>query len=292
MGRLIRAITADGAILAAALDSTDLVARAEQIHKTSAVVTAAVGRMLTAASMMGASLKQEGGSVTLRIAGGGPAGPILAVSDSAGNARVTVTNPVVELPLNGKGKLDVAGAIGRNGTLSVVRDSGFGEPQTGFTPIVTGEIGDDLASYFALSEQIPTVCALGVLVAPELTVRAAGGYLLQLLPGAGDDTISRIEGNLSQIPSVTSMLDGGTTPLQILRRALDGFELEVLEEREVGYVCGCSRERVSRVLASLGAEELERLANEQETTTVECHFCENRYEFGAGELRELAQRPK
>lgn len=292
MGALIRAVTADGAVLATALDSTDMVFAAEQIHRTSAVVTAAAGRMLTAASMMGAALKHEGGSVTLRIAGGGPAGAILAVGDAAGNARVTVANPVVELPLNDSGKLDVGGAVGRDGTLSVVRDDGFGRPQTGFTPIVTGEIGDDLASYFALSEQIPTVCALGVLVAPDLTVAAAGGYLLQLLPGAGDDVIARIENNLSGLPAVTAMVGGGMTPSKILERVLDGFSLQILEERTVSYRCNCSRRRVRRVLAGLGCEELMRLAAEQQTTTVECHFCEKRYDFSSGMLSEMAKGHK
>jgi molecular chaperone Hsp33 len=242
--------------------------------------------------MMGASLKNDGGSVTLRIAGGGPAGSVLAVGDAQGNARVTVANPVVELPLNDRGKLDVGGAVGRQGTLSVVRDHGFGQPQTGFTPIVTGEIGDDLASYFALSEQIPTVCALGVLVAPDLTVAAAGGYLLQLLPGAGDDTIARIERNLPETPAVTAMTGGAMTPAEMLSRVLGGFSLQVLEERRVLYRCNCSRARVLRVLAGLGRRELERLAGERETTEVECHFCDKRYHFSADVLLGLAGEQK
>ena len=177
----MRAITTDGAILATVLDSTDMCSRAEQVHKSSATVTAAMGRLMTAASMMGAALKGDNVSVTLRINGGGPAGTIIAVADAFGNARVSVTNPIVELPLNEKGKLDVGGAVGTDGYLSVIRDNGSGEPQTGYSQIVTGEIGDDLTYFFANSEQIPTVCALGVLVAPDLTVAASGGYLLQPL---------------------------------------------------------------------------------------------------------------
>lgn len=288
MGKLIRAITSDGAVLCAAVDSTDLAARAEQIHESSAVVTAAMGRLLTAASMMGAAMKDDGDSVTLRVSGGGPVGSMIAVSDSEGNARVTVTNPVVELPLNEKGKLDVGGAVGTKGFLSVIRDRGRGtQPQTGYSPLVTGEIGDDLTYYFAKSEQVPTVCALGVLVSPNLTVRAAGGYLLQLLPGADDETIDRIEKNIAEIPAVSSMISEGLSPTEILSRALDGFELEVIEERDVSYRCDCSRERVERVLLSLGAEELSKLADEQPVTNVACHFCEKSYDFSSRELREL-----
>ena len=198
-----------------------------------------------------------------------------------------MTNPIVELPLNSKGKLDVGGAVGTDGYLSVIRDNGSGEPQTGYSQIVTGEIGDDLTYFFANSEQIPTVCALGVLVAPDLTVAASGGYLLQLLPGADDDTISRLEAAMPNVPAVSSMVNEGLTGRQILDKALSGFEYEVMEEREVVYRCDCSRERVEKVLISLGADELEKLASEQETTTVECHFCEKKYDFSSEQIRLL-----
>ena len=293
MGKLIRAITTDGAVLAAAVDTTDLVARAERIHKSSAVVTAAMGRLMTAASMMGAAMKNEGDSITLRVAGGGPAGSIIAVSDSDGNARVTVTNPIVELPLNEKGKLDVGGAVGRDGLLSVIRDYGSStEPQTGYCPLVTGEIGDDLAEYFASSEQVPSVCALGVLVNPALDVAAAGGYLLQLLPGADDETIARIEKSIAEIPPVSSMIRDGMTPQQVLSAALSGFEIEIIEEHDIEYRCNCSRERVERVLISLGQSELNKLASEQEVTNVACHFCEKSYDFTAEQLKKLAEMSK
>ncbi len=287
MAKLVRAITRDGAVLATALDSTDMVGRAEQIHHSSATVTAAMGRLLTAASMMGAALKNDRDTITLRIAGGGPAGSVIAVSDAFGNARVTVGNPLADLPLNEKGKLDVGGIIGRDGYLSVVRDSGTGEPQTGYSPIVSGEIGEDLTYFFANSEQIPTVCALGVLVAPDLTAAAAGGYLLQLLPGADEETITQIEKNLPGLAPVSTMVHDGISPLGMLQQALSGFELEVIEEREVFYRCDCSRERVERVLLSLGREELEKLAREQEITEVACHFCEKRYTFTQEQLRAL-----
>lgn len=292
MGKLLRAITTDGAILATVLDSTDMCSRAEQVHKSSATVTAAMGRLMTAASMMGAALKGDNDSVTLRINGGGPAGTIIAVADAFGNARVSVTNPIVELPLNEKGKLDVGGAVGTDGYLSVIRDNGSGEPQTGYSQIVTGEIGDDLTYFFANSEQIPTVCALGVLVAPDLTVAASGGYLLQLLPGADDDTINRLEAAMPNVPAVSSMVNEGLTGRQILDKALCGFEYEVMEEREVVYRCDCSRERVEKVLISLGADELEKLAAEQETTTVECHFCEKKYDFSSQQIRLLLKNSR
>lgn len=278
MGRLMRAITTDGAILATVLNSTDMCNRAEQIHQSSATVTAAMGRLMTAASMMGAALKGDDDTITLRINGGGPVGTIIAVSDAYGNAKVSVTNPIVELPLNAKGKLDVGGAVGTEGYLSVIRDHGDGEPQTGYSEIVSGEIGDDLTYFFANSEQIPTVCSLGVLVAPELNVAAAGGYLLQLLPGADDETIDKLEAAMPNVPAVSTMVNDGLSGREILDKALAGFEYEIIEERDVEYRCDCSQERVEKVLISLGAEELEKLAAEQEKTTVECHFCEKKYE--------------
>lgn len=287
MGRLMRAITTDGAVLATVLNSTDMCARAEQVHESSAVVTAAMGRLMTAASMMGAALKGDDDTITLRINGGGPAGTVIAVSDAYGNAKVSVTNPIVELPLNSKGKLDVGGAVGRDGYLSVIRDHGDGEPQTGYSEIVSGEIGEDLTYFFANSEQIPTVCSLGVLVAPDLSVAAAGGYLLQLLPGADDETIEKLEAAMPKVPAVSSMVNDGLSGREILDKALEGFEYEVIEERDVEYRCDCSRERVEKVLISLGAEELEKLASEQEKTTVECHFCEKKYDFSSEQVRKL-----
>ena len=289
MGKLLRAITTDGAILATMLESTDMCNRAEQIHQSSATVTAAIGRLMTEASMMGAALKNDTDTITLRISGKGPAGAVIAVADAYGNARVSVANPVVELPLNDKGKLDVGGAIGTDGFLSVIRDSGTGEPQTGYSPIVTGEIGDDLTYFFANSEQVPTVCALGVLVAPNLSVQAAGGYLLQLLPGAGEDTIEQLEKTLPTVPAVSAMIDDGLSGRDILDRALAGFEYEIIEEREVVYRCDCTRERVERVLLSLGRDELQHLAEEQDITNVECHFCEKSYAFTAQQLLSLAK---
>lgn len=292
MGKLLRAITTDGAILATVLNSTDMCARAEQVHQSSATVTAAMGRLMTGASMMGAALKNDDDTITLRISGKGPAGAVTAVADAFGNAKVSVANPIVEIPLNSKGKLDVGGAVGKDGFLSVIRDSGEGEPQTGYSPIVTGEIGDDLTYFFANSEQIPTVCALGVLVAPDLSVAAAGGYLLQLLPGADDETIEKLEKVMPKVPAISTMVNDGLSNRDILDRALEGFEYEVIEERDVFYRCDCSHERVERVLISLGEDELKKLISEQETTTVECHFCEKKYDFSAKEIETLIKKAK
>jgi len=292
MGKLLRAITTDGSILATVLNSTDMCARAEQVHQSSATITAAMGRLMTAASMMGAALKNDTDTITLRINGKGPAGSVIAVADAFGNAKVSVTNPIVELPLNAKGKLDVGGAIGTDGYLSVIRDSGVGEPQTGYSPIVSGEIGDDITYFFANSEQVPTVCSLGVLVAPDLTAAAGGGYLLQLLPGADDETIDKLEASMPNVPAISTMINDGLSNREILDKALAGFEYEVIEEREVFYRCDCSVERVEKVLISLGYDELIRLSKEQKVTTVECHFCEKKYDFSDEEIAKLAEKSR
>ena len=288
MGQLIRCITSDGMIAATALDSTDIVARAEQIHTTSAVVTAALGRVLTATSIMGCALKGEDQSVTLRVKGDGPVGTLLAVSDAMGNVRGYAANPVVELPLNAKGKLDVGGAVGK-GMLFVTKDLGLKEPYNGAVDLVSGEIAEDIAYYSGVSEQIPTVCALGVLVNPDLTVRAAGGYLLQLLPAAGEDTIERLEKSIEGVLPVTVMLEQGVRPLEILQKVLHLFEVEVLDESRPAYVCNCSEDRVKKALLSMGRDELERLAKEQEQTEVRCQFCERTYTYSREELERMAK---
>lgn len=273
--------------MATAVDSTDIVNRAEQIHSTSAVVTAALGRLLTAASMMGNMLKGKDDSLTLKLAGGGPSGTVLAVSDSSGNVRGYAANPVVELPLNSKGKLDVAGAVGREGNLYVLKDLGMKEPYSGSVPLVSGEIAEDITAYYALSEQTPSVCALGVLVAPDLSVMAAGGYLIQLLPGADDKAIADLEESIGDIPAVTTLLSGGTDIEAILRRALRKFPVEVLYEQEVEYLCSCSAGRVERALISLGKEELTSMSEEMDDIEVKCQFCDRVYHFTPEEILHL-----
>ncbi len=287
MARLTRALSADGSVMAMAIDSTDIVGRIEQIHETSAVVTAATGRLATAASMMGCLLKGEGDTLTLRLNGGGPVGSIIAVADSKGNVKAYPANPVVELPLNQKGKLDVAGAVGTDGYLSVIRDLGLKEPYVGQTPIVSGEIAEDITHYYVVSEQVPTVCALGVLVNPDLTVRAAGGFLVQLLPFAEEKAIEAIEQNINGIRPVSAMIDEGMTPPEICKLLLSGLGPEILEERMPAYRCDCSKQRVERALLSMGREQLEELINEDHGTEVCCHFCEKKYCYTEDELRQL-----
>ncbi len=287
MGKLIRAISADGGVVAYAIDSTDIAARAEQIHTTSAVVTAALGRLLTAASMMGAMLKGENNSLTLRLAGDGPAGSVIAVSDSDGNVRGYATNPIVEIPLNAKGKLDVAGAVGTNGTLFVIKDLGLKEPYIGQVPIISGEIAEDITGYYASSEQTPTVCALGVLVSPDLTVQCAGGFIVQLLPGADEASITALEHNLEGLDSVTKMLARGMTPTDICIRVLDGFEPQILDSREVAYKCSCSKQRYGKALAAIGRDDLIEIIEQDKQAEVICHFCNKKYEFGEQELTSI-----
>ena len=289
MGKLVRCISVDGTLTAMAINSTDIVNEAERIHKTSAVVSAALGRLLTAASLMGSTLKGEEDSLTLKINGKGPAGTVMAVSDSAGNVRGYVQNSVVELPLNKEGKLDVSGAIGKDGYVTVIKDLGLKEPYIGQTPIVTGEIAEDITSYFAVSEQTPTVCALGVLVDRDLSIKAAGGLIIQLLPTAMEDTIEKVERSIEGLEPITTLIDRGMTPEEICRHALREFELEVLDTAEPVYRCNCSKKRVEKALLSAGRDELLSMA-EDEKTEVCCRFCDKKYVFTPSELKKLAEK--
>lgn len=290
MGKLYRAISADGSAFAEVLDAKDIVSEIERIHKTSAVVTAGLGRLSIAASLMGYMLKGEGDTVTLRVDGGGPAGQLVAVADSWGNVKSCVNNPVVEIPLNAQGKLDVGGAVGTDGTLSVVKDLGLKEPYVGVIPLVSGEIAEDIASYYATSEQVPTVCSLGVLVNPDLTVKAAGGFLVQLLPFADEKVIDTLEKNVAAMPPVSAMLDEGRTPEEIANMLLAGLEPNILDTAEPVYGCDCSRERTEKVLISLGEKELKDMAEEGKDTTVCCHFCGKEYVFTPQELLSLIKK--
>jgi len=287
--QLIRAITKDGLVKAVAVSTRGLTERARQIHKTLPVATAALGRTLAAASMMGNALKEDGSSLTLQIKGGGPLGTILAVSDNEGNVRGTVENPAVEIPLRTDGKLDVGGAVGCEGTLTVIRDLNMKEPYIGSVGLLGGEIAEDLAAYFVESEQIPTACGLGVLVDRDQSVLAAGGYLIQLLPGAGEDTISKVEGSLMAAGPVTGLLAQDDDPEALLRTALSDFKLEVLEKRPIAYRCYCSRERMERALISLGPEELKGIIDEQGKAELTCRFCDNVQHFSREELELLLQ---
>lgn len=286
MGILKRAITKDASAVSMALDAADIVSEIEKIHKTSAVVTAALGRLTIAASLMGYGLKGKDDSLSLKLDGNGPAGVLIAVSDGMGNVKSYVQNPVVEIPLNSVGKLDVAGAVGTDGTLTVSKDLGLKEPYSGTVPIVSGEIGEDIANYFVASEQVPTVCGLGVLVNPDLTVKCAGGFLVQLLPFADENCIAAIEKNVSGIKSVTDLFSK-KSPEEIALMLLDGLEPNILDSTEAVYKCDCSRERTERILAGLGNEELEKMAEEMDSIDVECHFCGKKYQFTPDEVRTL-----
>ena len=284
MDQLVRAITAGGAVKAVAVTTRELTERARNIQRSLPAATAALGRTLAAASMMGSALKEDAASLTLQIKGGGPLGTILAVSDPQGCVRGYVQNPQVDLPLRPDGKLDVGGAVGSGGTLTVIRDLGMGEPYTGSVELLSGEIAEDLAAYFAESEQVPTACALGVLVDRDQSVRAAGGYLIQLLPGAGEDVIGRVEGGVLAAGPVTALLDKDPDPAALLRTVLSDFDVEILETSPISYRCYCSRDRVERALISMGVEELEDLLAEQGGCELGCQFCDKTYTFTAGEL--------
>lgn len=285
--RIVRIIVEDAPVKAMAISGRDMVERARGIHHTWPVATAALGRTLLAASMLGSQLKDEGGSVTLRIKGGGPLGTILAVSDCGGSVRGYVQNPAVDIPRKAPGKLDVGAAVGRDGMLTLIRDMGLREPYVGSVQLLSGEIAEDLAGYFVQSEQIPTACALGVLVNPDGSVKSAGGYLIQLLPGAEEDVIDRIEAGIAQVGPVSALLDRGAGPEELLRQVLSDFTLKVVGHTPVSYRCDCSRERVSRALISMGQAELRALIEEQGGAEITCQFCDKVYNFTKEELEEL-----
>lgn len=290
--QIVRVITSDGAVMASAITGKELVEQARQIHKTLPVATAALGRSLMAASMMGNQLKGEENSLTLQIKGGGPLGMITCVSDAEGNVRGYVSNPFVDLPRKEKGKLDVGAAVGTDGSLTVIKDLGMKEPYVGSVPLVSGEIAEDVTAYFAASEQFPTACALGVLVNVDQSVSAAGGYLIQLLPGADDAVIDKVEQGIRETGYVTRAFQEGVTPLELVQKVLSAFEVEILETTPVAYRCYCSRDRVCKALISLGAEELKEMVREQDGAELNCQFCGKTYRFTGAELAELAESLK
>ena len=289
MDEIVRMMTRDGAVKAMAITGRDLTERARQIHKTLPVATAALGRTLMACSMMGDMLKGEDDSLTLRINGGGPLGTITAVSDSSGNVRGYVQNGQVDLPRKGPAKLDVGAAVGRDGYLTVIRDLGLKEPYVGSVALVSGEIAEDLTSYFVESEQIPTACALGVLVDRDQSVLCAGGYILQILPGADGAVIDRLEEAVGKLGPVTEVLRGGADARALLERLLDGMEPELLERSPVTYRCYCSRERVERAIVSMGAKEIQDMIDAQGEAEVTCQFCDQVYRFSREELEALRE---
>lgn len=284
---LVRGMTMDGFVKVVAIRSTELVRRGAEIHKTAPNATAAFGRALTAASMMGNMQKVENGSMTLQIKGGGPIGSIVCVSDPVGNVRGYVVEPNVPLMEKHPGKLDVGATVGTDGMLTVIRDLQMKEPYVGSVPLVSGEIGDDITAYFAQSEQTPTACALGVLVDTDCSVKVAGGYLIQLLPGAPDETIDAVEAGIRRAGAVTAMLEQGMTPEDILGAVCGDLGVVFMETTEVGYQCYCSRDRVEAALISLGKKELNEIAEEGKPFPVECQFCDTQYTFTPDDIKKL-----
>lgn len=286
---LVRGMSMDGSVKMVAIRSTELVRRGAQIQGTTPNATAAFGRALTAASMMGNMQKVEDGSLTLQIKGDGPLGTLLAVSDAVGNVRGYVTNPQISLLEKYKGKLDVGAAVG-HGMLTVIRDLQMKEPYIGSVELVTGEIAEDITTYFVQSEQVPTACALGVLVDVDQSVKAAGGYLIQLLPGAPDEVIDKIEAGIQAAGAVTPMLEQGMTPEQLLKTVLRDFELELLETTPVEYRCYCSLDRVTSTLISLGKKELQEIVDDGETIHIGCQFCDTDYAFTTEQIADILKK--
>ena len=284
---LVRGMSMDGFVKVVAIRSTELVRRGAGIHKTTPNATAAFGRALTAASMMGNMQKVENGSMTLQIKGGGPIGSIVCVSDATGNVRGYVYEPKVPFVEKYPGKLDVGATVGTDGMLTVIRDLQMKEPYVGSVPLVSGEIGDDVTAYFAQSEQVPTACALGVLVDRDQSVKVAGGYLIQLLPGAPDETIDIVEAGIKRAGAVTAMLDQGMTPEDILGQVCGDLGVVFMETTPVEYKCYCSRERVTAALLSLGKKELTEIMEEGKDFPVECQFCDEKYVFTPEDIGEL-----
>ena len=284
---LVRGMTMDGFVKYVAIRSTEIVSRAAEIHHTTPNATAALGRCLTAASMMGNMQKVENGSMTLQVRGGGPIGTITVVSDAEGNVRGCVTEPQVPLVEKFPGKLDVGATVGTDGTITVIRDLQMKEPYIGSTQLISGEIGDDITAYFVQSEQTPTACALGVLVDRDSSVKVAGGYLIQLLPGAPDEVIDVLEAGIQKAGAVTKMLEKGMTPEEILTEVCGDLGVLFFDNEPVSYKCYCSRERVEAALISLGRKELEEIAAEGKSFPVECQFCDTIYEFTPADITEM-----
>lgn len=289
---IVRAVTDDGLIRAFGCFSTNTVEKARMFHNTSPVATAALGRLLSAVAMMGSMLKGEKDLVTLQLNGNGPLGRVLATSGPNSMVKGYVDEPYVDIPLNASGKLDVGSAVGTDGFFTVIQDLGLKEPYIGKIPLETGEVGDDLAKYFAVSEQVPSIVALGVLVDKDLSCKNAGGFIIQVMPGATDEDICKLEENLKNITSVTKMLEEDMTIEEIMGVALGGFDFHFTGKNEMDYYCNCSRERVRKVLKSVGQDEIEAIIKEDGKAELSCHFCNKKYQFSLDDLEEILDEIK
>lgn len=289
--KLTRAITKDGFFKISAVVSTETVEQSRKFHNSSPVATAALGRLLTAGLLMGGELKEDNAKLTLQMSGDGPLGRVIVSANSKGEVKGYAENPQIDMPLNEKGKLDVGGAIGK-GTLSVIKDLGLKEPYIGQVAIQTGEVGDDLAYYFMQSEQVPSVVALGVLVDRDFSVKCAGGFIIQVMPECNDESLTMLENSIAGIMSVTEMLSQGMDGVDMIKYAMLGFDTEVLEESEVGYVCDCSRERMERAIVSLGKTEIDAIIKEQGQAEIVCSFCNKPYVFNTEELEAMRDRAR
>ena len=288
---IVRAIAADSQIRAFAAVTTETVETARQDHNTSPVATAALGRLLTAGTMMGVMMKGDKDILTLQVKGDGPIQGITVTADSKGRVKGYVGNPEVIIPANAKGKLDVSGAVG-NGFLQVIKDMGLKEPYVGQVALQTGEIAEDLTYYFAASEQVPSAVGLGVLMNKDNTVRQAGGFIVQVMPFAEEATIAKLEENVQKIQSVTTLLEQGHTPESLLEKVLEGFDMQINEKTDTRFHCNCTRERVEKALISIGRKELNEMIQEGKPIEMNCHFCNTNYNFTVEELKEILRRCK
>ena len=287
MDKIIRATAGDGLIKMAVITARDMVQRAREIHSCSPTASAALGRTLCAASLMGEMMKEEKATLTIRINGGGPIGSVVAVSDSGGNVRGYVGDPSVDLPLRSDGKLNVGAAVGRDGMLTVSRDIGLKEPYIGSTELVSGEIAEDVTAYLLESEQVPSACALGVLVDTDLSIKAAGGFIVQLMPGADEALIGRLEENIFMMDQLTTILDEDGAAA-IFDQVLKGFEYHIVGETPVAYRCYCSRDRVEEALRCIDSAQLAEMIDEGKDITVSCQFCDQVYRFSPAQLQTLS----
>lgn len=284
---IVRATAAGGQVRAFAATTKDLVEKARQLHNFSPIATVALGRLLTGGAMMGTMMKGDADLVTIQIKGDGPIGSMTVTADSKGRVKGYVANPQVMMPPK-DGKLDIAGALGI-GVLSVIKDIGLKEPYVGDTILITSEIADDLTYYFATSEQVPSSVGLGVLMSKDNTVHEAGGFIIQIMPNASDEFVEQLEKRIHEIKSVTQMLEHGMTPEQILEHIFEGMDLKILDKVPTEFYCNCSKDRVSKAVISIGAEEIQKMIDDNKPIEVNCHFCNSHYEFSVEELKELLE---